>query len=113
MIDFNLTQGDPTLNEDEALILQQVEILFDTYPREVLGSEKFGTNYSEFLYDLSVTNYMIESTIRSDLNSLELFGYSVDVNVELLEGTINDIIIIKIVFYKGVRSFEKIFKVTK
>ena len=44
MIDFNLEQGDPTINEEEALILQQLDILLDTYPREVLGSDKFGTN---------------------------------------------------------------------
>ena len=113
MIDFNLEQGDPTINEEEALILQQLEILLDTYPREVLGNDKFGTNYSEFLYDLGLSNQYIEQTILSDINSLQLFGYSVNVNVEILEGTLNDIILVRIVFYKGSRSFEKLFKITQ
>ena len=113
MIDFNLEQGDPTINEEETLILQQLEILLDTYPKEVLGSDKFGTNYSEFLYDLSLSNQYIEQTILSDINSLQLFGYSVNVNVEILEGTLNDIILVRIVFYKESRSFEKLFKITQ
>lgn len=113
MIDFNLEQGDLTINEDEALILQQLELLLDTYPKEVLGSDKFGTNYSEFLYDISLSNYYIEQTILSDIQTLELFDYNVDVKVEILEGTLNDIILARIVFYNNSRSFEKLFKITQ
>lgn len=113
MIDFNLEQGSPSVNDEESLILQQLDVLLDTYPKEVLGYDKFGTNYSEFLYDLSITNHYIEQTILSDINSIQLFDYNVDVNVELLQGTLNDILLVRIVFYKGNRSFEKTFKVTR
>lgn len=41
MIDFNIEHGYPILNNDADLILQQIEILFDTTPGEVLGSVDF------------------------------------------------------------------------
>ena len=42
MIDFNLDAGSPTKTGDVALILQQIDMLFDTTPKEVLGYEKSG-----------------------------------------------------------------------
>ena len=72
MIDFDLN-GAPTLNNDISLVLQQIDILFDTIPTEVLGDEDYGTKYHRFLYDLNISNDYIKHTVLSDLNSLELF----------------------------------------
>ena len=52
MNDFNLNNGRGALNDDIDLILQQIDILFDTNPREVFGNESFGTTYDKYLYQL-------------------------------------------------------------
>ena len=48
MVDFNIDAGSPLKNGDIELLLQQIDILFDTYPKEVLGSEDFGTQYDDY-----------------------------------------------------------------
>ena len=52
MIDFNLNKGKAILNNDVDLILQQIDMLFDTTPNEVLGFEDYGTKYDYYLYNL-------------------------------------------------------------
>ena len=39
MVDFNITPGDAVITSDIDIVLQQVDILFDINPREVLGDE--------------------------------------------------------------------------
>ena len=50
MVDFNITPGDAVITSDIDIVLQQVDILFDTNPREVLGDEEYGSSYDEYLY---------------------------------------------------------------
>ena len=69
MIDFSLT-GEPILNNDIALVLQQIDILFDTIPTEVLGYEDFGTKYHKFLFDLNISNEAIKYTVLTDYKAL-------------------------------------------
>ena len=57
MNDFNLNNGRGALNDDIDLILQQIDILFDTNPREVFGNESFGTTYDKYLYQLIFFHY--------------------------------------------------------
>ena len=95
MIDFDL-QNNPILNSDIDLVLQQIDILFDTIPTEVLGHEDFGTKYHKFLFDLNISNDAIKYTILSDLNSLNLLGFEPKVEVHLLQGTEHDIALIEI-----------------
>ena len=48
MIDFNLDYDNVVKYDEVDLILQQVDILFDTSRGEVLGDVSYGTNYSDF-----------------------------------------------------------------
>lgn len=112
MIDFNLQNGLPYENDEVRLILQQIDILFDTNPGEVLGHVGYGTSYSEFLFNLQSSNNDIKQTIMSDLSTLELFGYMYDVDVNILMGSENDIILAKIIFQKDDNYFELPFKIT-
>lgn len=111
MIDFNLDYDYAIKYDEVELILQQVDILFDTSRGEVLGDVSYGTNYSEFLYNLQISNDDIKYTIERDLSSLYLFGYNYDVNVSILAGSENDIILVKIDFYKDDEYFNKTYKI--
>ena len=111
MIDFNLDYDDAVKYDEVDLILQQVDILFDTSRGEVLGDVSYGTNYSDFLYNLQLSNDDIKYTIEQDLSSLELFGYEYNVDVSILAGSENDIILVKISFLKDGDNFNKTYKI--
>lgn len=114
MIDFNLDYDESPIKYDEVdLIIQQVDILFDTSRGEVLGDISYGTNYSDFLYNLQISNEDIKYTIERDLSSLELFGYTYDVKVDILMGSENDIILVKISFQNENDYFDKSYKIVK
>ena len=112
MVDFSLKEDTAVLNNDIDLIKQQVEILFDTDKMEVLGDSEFGTHYEEFLYDLKMSTDAIRFVIMSDLNKLQLFGFTPSVNVYLYEGTENDIILVKIDLTRDVENYNITFKIS-
>lgn len=114
MVDFSLYKksGTPTLNQEVDLLLQQVDMLFDTTPTEVLGDENFGTKYDEYLYDTRLSAANLKSIVEADLNGLNLMGWSFDVEVYLLQGTEQDIAVIQITFYKGIESVQKTYKIS-
>lgn len=113
MIDFCLTDkgGKSTINQEVDLLLQQVDILFDTTPTEVLGIEEFGTKYDSYLYDVRLSASNLESIVRNDLSKLNTMGWRYDVKVYLLQGTEQDIAIINIIFTKGRETFQKTYKI--
>lgn len=114
MVDFSLYKksGQATINSEIDLIIQQIDILFDTTPTEVLGNENFGTNYDSYLYEVRLSAANLEHIVRQDLDSLELFGWSYDVEVHLLQGTEQDIAIINIILQKGIETIQKTYKIS-
>lgn len=112
MIDFNLNPGAPILNRDVELILQQIDMLFDTKPKEVFGDEKFGSKYDEYLYRLKISNTTLEQLVKSDISSLNLFGFFVDVHVSFLHGTEKDIALIEIELNRDEESYQQIYKIS-
>jgi hypothetical protein len=104
--------GKPTLNYEVDLLLQQVDILFDTTPTEVLGDEDFGTNYDKHLYNTKLSASNLKAIVEQDLMKLNLMGWSFDVEVHLLQGTEQDIAIIQITFTKGVEAVQKTYKIS-
>lgn len=111
MIDFDLKNNQPTQNNDIYLVLQQIDLLFGTKPKEVLGFENFGTNYDRYLYDLNITNEAIEYSVLSDLESLDLMGFLPEVRVYLLQGTEHDIALVNISLTRGDEYYQKIYKI--
>jgi hypothetical protein len=110
MVDFDLYDK-PIQNDDISLIMQQIDILFDTKPREVLGYEQFGTNYEKYLFDLQLSNEALKYTVLNDLNSLDLLGFAPDVEVHLLQGTEHDIALIEINLTRDDEHYQQIYKV--
>lgn len=99
MIDFSLSNkltDDIIINNDLLLVLQQIDLLFDTNINDVLGDTNFGSNYDDYLYTLSVSNIALENKILNDLRKLDLFGFTPSVTVKILEGSYRDIALIDI-----------------
>ena len=112
MIDFSLSNkltDDCIVSNKLIYVLQQVDLLFDTCPGEVLGNLSFGTNYDKYLYNLSVSNSTLENKILSDLNTLDLCGFSPSVNVHIVEGTVRDIAIINIKLTGDYEDYDKTY----
>lgn len=109
-MDFSIDSQHNVIDDDASYVMQQIDILFDTTPTEVLGSEEFGTRYEDFLYNLSISNEGVKSQIESDLSTLDMRGFKYDVNVQLFVGTENDIALVQINLYKNGRSYQKNYK---
>ena len=75
MVDFNLNPGDAIITSDIDIVLQQIDLLFDTTPREVIGDEKYGSTYDEYLYRLKISAENLKNKVVSDLQQLDLRGY--------------------------------------
>lgn len=112
MIDFNIKNDEVLIKSDVNILLQQIDILFDTTPGEVLGYEEYGTKYDYYLYDLNLSADSIKQAILSDINSLNLLGFTPDVEVLLLQGTEQDIAIINITLTKNDEMYNKSYKIT-
>lgn len=112
MIDFNIDKGLPIKNSEIDLVLQQIDILFDTNPKEVFGDESFGTVYDRYLYQLKVSNEGLKNEVLSDINSLQLFGYTPQVEVYFLEGTEQDIALIDITLKRYDEIYNKTYKIS-
>lgn len=113
MIDFNLKNDERViLNNDIDLIFQQIDILFDTTPTNVLGFEEYGTTYDRFLYDLKLSPGEIQSQVYSDINSMELFGFVPYVEVYLLQGSEQDIALIDIELKRDLEYYKKTYKIS-
>lgn len=111
MVDFSLDTNNVVVSDDVNFILQEIDMLFCTSPKEVLGFEEYGTNYNSFLYNLNTSTDVIQQTIYQDIGTLELFGFVPAVSVYLLHGTQNDIILVDIVLTRGGERYEKTYKI--
>lgn len=112
MIDFSLNNDKVIVENDVDLLLQQIDILFDTTPREVLGSEDFGTEYDKCLYDLNMSNSELKRQVETDLRSLDLLGFGYQINVHMLRGTEQDIALIEIELEQDDVKYNRIYKIS-
>lgn len=112
MIDFTLSRtfsDEPTISNNLLLVLQQIDMLFDTDKNAVLGDETFGSNYDKYLYTVGVSNYALKTKIQSDIEKLNLFEYTVNVEVIITEGTYRDIALIDITISGNYESEHKTY----
>lgn len=110
MTDLNLFDDSPLINDDRDMIVQQVDMLFDTNKREVFGAPEYGSQYDEFLFNTQLSNDAIEYRIMSDLAQLELFGFVPECSVNIMEGTLNDIILVTIGLHRNSEYYEKTYR---
>lgn len=111
MVDFNLIDGDPLINDDVACIKQQIAILFSTKPGDLLGDIEYGCEYERYLYDTKLDSYELSAQMMDDLYTLDLLGWYPEVETKLLQGTERDIALIKVDLKKGNNKVTQIYKV--
>lgn len=111
MIDFSLEEYG-AINDEIKLIIQQIDILFETIPNEVFGSEDFGTQYDRYLHELNISNEGLRQEVLSDINSLELFGFEPEVEVYLLQGSERDIAVVNIILSRDTDVYTKTYKIS-
>jgi len=114
MIDFCNTQDAVVLEQDVDLIMQQIEILFDTRPGEVIGENTFGTKLDTYLFNPNIGNSMVETELTDYIRqNVELFDWDINVSVDFLVGTQHDIMLLKVSFYKNGEIYTKQYKVSQ
>lgn len=111
MKDFCIDLSAVTLSDEIDLLVQQIDMLFDTNPTEVFA-EDYGSEFYNILWDLRLSNQDISDYAESVIYGyINLMGWTLNVETELLQGTQNDIILIKIQLSKYEEVFEKIYKI--
>lgn len=111
MVDFNINKDKPTLIRERDLILQQLDILFDTDEDEVFG-EEYGTHFEEFLFNLDISNAYISDYVRTKISeNVNLFDWQLEVDTQIAQGTLNDIILVRITLRQEYDEFEKIYRI--
>lgn len=112
MIDFCASTDEVQLTEEADLILQQIDMLFSTTPTDVIGCPGYGSAYEKFIYDLSYPTSEIKRYAEQQLAStVEFFNNTFSVNVSILHGECNDIILLEVnVFVQG-QQYQKIYKI--
>lgn len=112
-MDFCNTLDAPYLEHDVDLVIQQIDMLFDTENGEVLGDHGYGSDFYKFLYELKVSASYIQGYVTSRItSSVDLMGFTLSVNVTIHEGTENDIILIYIDLTKEGEVWEKIYNIS-
>lgn len=112
MVDFSLDTNSVTKESDLENVMQQIEMLFDTSPFEVIGEPEYGSDFEKFLWDLNASNYDIEQYIDSRIRSeVDLLGFNVQTEVAIMNGTENDIILAGITIYRDGNSYSKTYKI--
>lgn len=112
MVDFNLNEGDPTINDDVACLIQQIDILFDTTPGDLIGDIEYGTDYEQYLYDLKLGPDALREQMLQDIYSLDLLGFEPSVNVYLMQGSERDIAVIDVHLKRNSEEYSKSYKIT-
>lgn len=111
MKDFCLSEESVLATDEKTLILQQLDILFDTQKNEVYG-EDYGSNFFDFLWDLSITDNDISSYTEQIIRKyIALNDWQFEVETNILQGTQNDIILVTIKLFNYDDLIEKTYKI--
>ena len=112
MEDFCRTTDAIVLNHEVDLIIQQIDILFDTIPGEVIGDINYGSDFDKFLYELNVGSGVAADYIRQTIiDNVELFGWTIQIEVKFMVGTENDIMLVGIEFSKNSEAYSHVYKI--
>ena len=112
MIDFNYNDDGTILRNKVDLVLEQLDMLLSTHKCAVLGDPDYGQDFEKFLYELNQSNATIQEYIqRTITNNVDLMGMQLEVAVEIMEGTIRDIILVNIVIINNGVMYNRVFKI--
>lgn len=111
MTDFCLDTENVLSRNDVDNVLQQIDMIFDTYEKEVFG-EDYGSDFYQFLWDHSASSEEIsEYTEKQIRNNVDLMGLNISVKTDFLEGTENDIILVSIDIFNDNYKTTKTYRI--
>ena len=114
MVDLCNTNDAILLDQNIDLILQQIEMLFDTHPGDVIGDYQFGADFEEYLFNTTMGNQVVAERIAKLITSnVDMFDWDIHVDVEFLAGSQHDILMMRVSIYKEDETYSKIYKVTQ
>ena len=92
MIDLSLDHR-VILNSEFDAGLQELDLLFNTETTELINDPTFGTNFEQFLWQLSPSPNALKSYIEEHIQKYTFFcrDFDVVVNVNILEGEYRNI----------------------
>ena len=77
------------LNSEFDAAIQELDILFNTETTELINDPTFGTNFEQFLWQLTPSTQSLKKYILEKINdTLFLSRYNVDVDIEVYKGEI-------------------------
>lgn len=103
---YNRAVGDPGFNpgqievHDEIMeFIQQIEMIFFTRRREVIGHKMFGVNLEDLIFSLNATNGEIESIIHQQIIHYCPLSSKIPftVNCSFMRGTSRDIAVVDVI----------------
>lgn len=91
-----------------SLIVNKMEIILFTKPGECLNDVDLGIDLEYYLWKTNVSTDYIQNTIQTQFNKYipELSNYTYSLNLEIMQGTLADILIIKIFINDVVVNFK-------
>lgn len=103
ILDMRYLDDVPTVNDTISYVCQQIAMLFDTRKGDVLGNYTFGTDYEDFIWDMTLPASAIAAQINDDIaQNIDLAGCTYSVKADIINGTENDIILVQIdLMYEG------------
>lgn len=112
MTDFNYNDDGIVLENKVDLVLEQLDMLLSTHKCAVLGDPDYGQDFEKFLYELNQTNATIRDYITKTItNNIDLMGMGLEVSVEIMEGTMRDIILVNIIIINNGMMYNRVFKI--
>ena len=104
--DFYITyQGHPSYNDTSIIvdttlqvIVNKIEMVLFTNQGDFIGDVNFGANLSYYLWETNVSSDYIQGVIQQQFNTYipELSTYNPIINLQLMEGTLSDILVVNI-----------------
>lgn len=77
--------------------LQELDMLFNTTNTELIGNTEYGTNFEQFLWQLTPSTQELKNYIyRKIKNTYFLSQYEVTINIRTEAGTLRDIYYVEI-----------------
>ena len=114
MIDFCNTKDAILLESDLDLVLQQIEMVLDTRRGDVIGDYDYGSNFSQYLFDINLGNQTVANNIKQTLmNQIDFMGWDLNVAVDFLLGSQHDIMLVQLEISKDDEAYTRIYKVTQ
>lgn len=105
MIDLAL---DATIFVDDPIreALQEIDILFNTEQTELLGYSEYGTNWEQYLWQMSPSPHSLKSYIKEKIANETYYPnmFDITIDVKILEGEFRNIYQVLIVLRESATS---------